>query len=355
MRVMLITPTLNLGGAEIMVENLANALNKLDQEVTVVSLYTCSSPITERLESNKTDVRYLEKKKGLDLSMISKLLRLMREIKPDVVHSHNNAMQYAIPAAIMAGVKKRTHTVHSIAEKELGGLAKKAAKVLYRFFNLIPIALSEAVADTVEQVYKIEKEKIPVIFNGMDLCKCKQKVEYCSKDTFNILHIGRFAKEKNHTMLIRAFSKFHSIYTDSTLTLLGDGDERKTIEQTIIECGVQDSVKLMGNQADVYGFLSKADIFVLPSLYEGIPLSMIEAMGTGLPIVASRVGGIPDMVIDGESAILIDVDEKALVDALVTLYENEELRKKIGENTQKAAVAFSSEEMARKYLEIYSK
>ena len=353
MKIMLITPTLNLGGAEIMVENLANALIKLEHEVVVVSLYNFKSPITDRLESNKVDVRYLSKKSGLDISMIWKLKKLFKEEKPDVVHSHNNAMQYAIPAACLAGVKKRCHTVHSVAQKELGGLAKKAAKIFYKRFGVIPVALSDAIADTITQEYKIRKDKIPVIFNGINLEKCKPKFEYKAHIPFNILHLGRFAKEKNHTMLIRAFKQFHSIHPDTVLTLVGDGNERQTIEQTIAECGICDNVRLMGKQADVYGFLGEADVFVLPSLYEGIPLSLIEAMGTGLPIVASKVGGIPDMVVDNESAVLIDVDENALVNALVNLYEDEGLRERLGQNSLNRSNDFSSSVMAERYIDIY--
>ena len=353
MKVLQITPTLCMGGAETMCENLTNALIKSGVDVTVVSLYSKKTPISERLEDQGVKIIYLGKRNGLDLSMVGKLKKVFKEEKSDVIHTHNNTMQYAIPAAILSGVKRRVHTVHSIAQKELGKFARKAASIFYRRHNLTPVALSETVKKTVQEVYQLPAEKIPVVFNGVDLNKCVVKTDYSSGDIFTIVHVGRFANEKNHIMLVKAFCAFHKQVKNSRLVLLGDGENRTKIENCIKENLLEDCVELAGIQPYVYGYLGAADIFTLPSHYEGIPLSLIEAMGTALPIVATRVGGIPDMVKDGESAILVDVDENQLCDGFLRLYYDEALRKYIGENALKASKKFSSQEMARKYIEIY--
>ena len=118
MKIVQIMPEFGLAGAETMCENLTYELIKLGHNVIVVSMYDYHSPITERLEKAGVDVRYLGKKPGLDFSMIGKIKKLLKKNKVDVIHTHRYCAQYAIPAAITAGVKLRVHTVHNIAEKE---------------------------------------------------------------------------------------------------------------------------------------------------------------------------------------------------------------------------------------------
>ena len=354
-KVVLVTPTLNMGGAEIMCENLANALASDGVNVIVVSLFGDKTVISHRLEEQKIKVVYLDKKSGLDLSMIGKLRRLFVKERPDAIHTHNNSILYAIPAAIFSGVKKRVHTVHSIATEELIKPTRVAAKIFYKFFGVIPVALSEAVQNTIIAEYNLPKKKIPIVFNGINLSKCIPKTDYSVKDKLKILHIGRFEKVKNHEMLVKAFKMFHDQYPNSILQLVGEGSERKNIECLVNELQLNDNVIFLGFQPNVYNYLHDADIFTLPSVYEGIPMTLIEAMGTGLPIVASNVGGIPDMLDNGVSAVLIEAKEENLFSAFVMLSNAEQKRIELGENAKRSSQAFSSVKMAIKYKEIYEK
>lgn len=352
MKIVQIMPEFGLAGAEIMCENLTYELIKLGHNVIVVSMYDYHSAITERLEKAGIDVRYLGKKSGLDLSMIKKIKKIIKESKADVVHTHRYCAQYAVPASIMAGVKRRVHTVHNIASEENSILARKLNKFFFKFHKLTLVALSENVRDSIVEEYKIEKSKIPVVFNGIDLSKCKVKKNYSINGNFKIVHVGRFQEVKNHVGLINAFEKFHSKYEKTELHLIGDGERRKQIEQMVSERGLSTSVKFYGLQSNVHLYLSDMDIFTLPSLYEGIPMSIIEAMGTGLPIVATAVGGVTDML-DENSALLVPVDAVAIAEAFEKYYLNYELRKLNGKNVLKTAKRFSSEEMAKKYELLY--
>ena len=355
MKVLQIIPTFGMGGAEIMCENLINELRKSDLEIIAISLYDKRTPITKRLEENGVDIRYLGKRKGLDLSMVFKLKKIFSKEKPDIVHSHLNAMQYVVPAASMSGVKKRVHTVHSLASKELEKPAKIAAKLFYKRFNVVPVALSETIRESVVDLYKLPLDRVPVVFNGTDMSKCILKSDYSAGEIFTIVHIGRFASEKNHAMLLRSFKAFHKKYPMTKLQLIGDGEKRAEIEAYVTDNDLTDCIELLGIQSSVHGFLNGADVFTLPSVYEGIPLTLTEAMGTGLPIVATRVGGIPDMLVDEESALLIGVDESELVNAFERLYLDGDLRKRIGINAKLGSVAFSAKEMAKKYMDVYNR
>ena len=136
---------------------------------------------------------------------------------------------------------------------------------------------------------------------------------------------------------------------------MGDGDLRADMEALAREKGIDDTVEFCGMQSNVYPYLHEADIFTLPSIYEGNPMTIIEAMGTGLPIAASRVGGIPDMIFDGESGLLVEPEPQSIRDGLARLVEDGALRQRLGENAKAQSQQFSAEQMARDYIACYSK
>lgn len=353
MKVIQVMPEFALAGAEIMCENLVYGLQQQGVEVIIVSFYDYHSAITDRLEKNGIRIIYLNKKPGFDFSLYKKLYMLFKTEKPDIIHTHRYVTRYAIPSAICAKVKRKVHTIHTIAEKECGKAFRKLNKIFFKRANVIPVALSGVIQETIAQEYKIDKDKIPVIFNGVDLSKCKPKKNYTINKKIRILHIGRFCEVKNHKGLVQAFEIFHRKYPNSILQLIGDGELREEIQALVNEVGLSENVEFLGLQDKVYEYLCEADIFTLPSLYEGIPMTIIEAMATGLPIVATNVGGIPDMLVDGESALLTETDSKKIADAFLALANDECLREKLGTKGKTESVKFSSEVMARKYLRIY--
>lgn len=354
MKIAQIMPEFGLAGAETMCENLTYELRKLGHEVVVISMYDYHSAITDRLENTGVCVRYLDKKSGIDFSMIPKMKKIFKKVNADVVHTHRYCAQYAIPAAIMAGVKNRVHTVHNIAEKENGKLARKLNKFFFKHCNLKPVALSELIRDSIENEYKIKGDNIPVIFNGINLSKCIPKDNYEINGNFKILHIGRFSEQKNHKGLLEAFHLFHKKHSDTELWLIGDGEKRTEAEEYVQQNGLAENVKFLGLQSDVYQYLHNADMFTLPSNYEGIPMTLIEAMGTGLPIVATAVGGVPDMLTNNESALLVDNTPEAIANAFEQYLLNVDLRRIHGQRAKECSVVFSAKTMAGEYLKTYN-
>lgn len=353
MKVIQIMPEFGLAGAEIMCENLVYELIRLGHDVTVISMYNYHSPITERLEGAGVDIRYLDKKPGIDISMIPKMKRLFGEIRADVIHTHRFCAQYAMPAAILAGVRRRVHTVHNVAEKENIKFARMLNKVFFKHFGLVPVALSELIRTSVVDEYGIERESVPVIYNGIDLSRCIPKDNYSLNGSFKILHVGRFSEQKNHIGLLNAFAVFHAKHPNSELWLIGEGEKKADAETFIKENDLAEAVKLLGLQSDVYGYLNKADMFVLPSNYEGVPITLIEAMGTALPIVATAVGGVPDMLTDRENAFVVENDTDKIADAIEQYYTNEEMRELYGKRAKERAELFSAAVMGERYVDIY--
>lgn len=351
LKIIQVIPYFGMGGAETMCENLVYELKKLGHEVIVVSLYKKETVITERLKAASTNVRFLDKKSGFDFSMFGKLRELFRLEKPDVIHTHLYVTKYVFPVAAKLKIRV-VHTIHSVADHEAKNISKLLNKHYYKRLKAIPVALSESVRETIVKAYNLPPERIPVIYNGIDLGRCLPKTDYSVDGKFKILHVGSFLPVKNHKGLIGAFEIFHRKFPESELYLVGDGEERAETERLAGEKNLSECVFFKGIQPNVFGLLHDADVFTLVSLKEGIPMSVAEAMGTGLPIVATAVGGIPDML-DENSAQLVEVNETAIAEAFGRYYSDCALREKHGKNALGRSVVFSAKTMAENYCEIY--
>lgn len=353
MKIVQVMPDFGLAGAETMVENLSCGLAAEGCDVLVISFFDLHTAITERIENRGIKIKYLGKKRGFDPSIISKMRKIIKAYQPDVIHTHRYVLPYAFLAS-MGFKAKRVHTVHNVAQKEQTKVGKIINRVLFRYFNVVPVALSKEIQRTIQEVYGLPDNRIPVVFNGIDLSRCIVKESYARKDTFTVLHIGRFMDVKNHELLLRSFARFKGQHSDARLQLLGDGELKENMMQLAGQLNITDAVEFAGLQSNVYPWLHNADVFILPSKFEGMPMTLIEAMGTGLPIIASNVGGIPDMLSSQKEALLIEPKEEKIIEALEMVYSDAKKREYWGRNALQRSSLFSSQAMARKYLQLYS-
>ena len=331
MKVMQVIPMFGVAGAEVMCKTLALELKRNNIEVVVVSLYSYFSNLTNEIDSAGIKIYYLDKKRGIDYKVIKRLEKIIEIERPDIIH-----------------------TVHNIAKKEAGYVDRVLYKNFFKKRNVIPVALSKNIQQSIHKEYKLSLVQIPIIFNGIDLTKCIEKTNYSIKEKFCIVHIGRFMYQKNHEGLINAFAEFHKNRPDSELILVGDGELKEEIIELAKKKKIYESVKFEGIKDNVYPILSQSDVFVLPSLYEGMPMTLIEAMATGTPIIATRVGGVGDMLNEND-ALLIQCNVREIVKALSKLINDCELRKKLGENAKKESKIFSSNNMMKQYLRLYKR
>lgn len=353
MKIVQVMPDFGLAGAETMVENLSCGLAAEGCDVLVISFFDLHTAITERIENRGIKIKYLGKKRGFDPSIISKMRKIIKAYQPDVIHTHRYVLPYAFLAS-MGFKAKRVHTVHNVAQKEQTKVGKNINRVLFRYFNVVPVALSKEIQRTIQEVYGLPDNRIPVVFNGIDLSRCIVKESYARKDTFTVLHIGRFMDVKNHELLLRSFARFKGQHSDARLQLLGDGELKENMMQLAGQLNITDAVEFAGLQSNVYPWLHNADVFILPSKFEGMPMTLIEAMGTGLPIIASNVGGIPDMLSSQKEALLIEPKEEKIIEALEMVYSDAKKREYWGRNALQRSSLFSSQAIARKYLQLYS-
>ena len=352
MKIIQIMPEFGLAGAEIMAENLSYGLSNLGHEVVIVSFYNMETEITKRLLMHGFKLIYLDKVQGFDKSIITKLRKIFSEEKPAVVHTHRYVLPYVFAASIGMPIKI-IHTVHNIATKEVGSKQQILQKIIFHSKKVTPVAISPIVKKSILERYDLREDQVPMIFNGIDLERCIPKAEYNLHEGGTILHIGRFTTQKNHNRLIDAYEKVHHQFPQIRLKLIGSGELLDDIKKSIVDKGLESSVEFLGLQGNVYPFMNAADIFCLSSDYEGMPITLIEAMGTGLPIVSTNVGGIPDMIENGVSGQLVGLSDEELSTALVNYLKSKTLREKHGIAAKQKSTIFSQEDMTMNYLGVY--
>ncbi|MCQ9210476.1 glycosyltransferase [Granulicatella seriolae] len=350
-----VIPTLGIGGAEIVVENLVRELKNKQYNVLVVTFFSNETFISERIKNLGIPIIYLDKKLGFDISIMRKLFDIFSKYKPKVVHSHLSATLYCLPIEVLLGIKSRIHTTHNLAEKDAGIFSKILYRIFFKLFKLIPVAISEKVKSSISKVYHVDSSHIPLIYNGVLLADFNRKSNYEITKNIEIVHVGRLSEPKNHVTMIKAVQILKTKYPNLTLKLIGQGEKQEELSELVETLGLEKNIIFVGAVDDVRNFLLEADIFILPSLWEGMPISLIEAMATGLPIIASDVGGIGEMISHEESGLLIEPDTDALVDSINSLIESQWLRECLGNNAYIKSLDFTSDIMAEKYIELYRK
>lgn len=355
MTILQFMPEFGLAGAETMCENLTYELVNKGHKVIVVSLYDYHSPITDRIEKHNITLIYLGKKSGPDLSIIKKIRAVIKQYKPEIIHTHLYILKYVALASVGLGQIGIVHTVHNIAEKENGPIDRAINKFLFNIGKAVPVALSELVEKTIEHVYGLPKAKIPVIFNGVPLPTEIPDRDLSYNETIKIINVGRYTEVKNQMSLIKAVINLHKKDNRIQLDIYGDGPLKASLNSLIRENHAEGYIHENGLTDNVKEKLQTADIFVLPSVYEGIPMTIIEAMGAKMPIIATNVGGIPDMITDGIDGLICETDSESIASSIDTIIKDKKLRRDISENALLKAEVFSSAKMAEKYEHLYNR
>jgi len=300
------------------------------------------------------------------------LWSLIRKYKPHIVHTHTSkAGVLGRLAAWLARVPLIVHKPHGhvfyghfgpglsrfflFIERLLGGITDQV------------IALTPTEARDYHTLRVLRIDKISIIHSGIDLHRFRKVAKQSSRkkkelsippDTLVIGYVGWLIPIKGVTYLINAMTRVVEQHPESILVLVGKGDDKGEeeikLKEQVKRAGLVDKVLFLGWRPDVEEIMGCFDIFVLPSLNEGMGRVLVEAMAAGLPIVASRVGGIPDLVKDGHNGLLVPpADAIALEKAISSLIEDKEKRKKMGQVGTKMCREYSSEAMVEQVDDLY--
>lgn len=350
--VLQVMPDYGLAGAERMSENLSLELNKRGVCVACVSMFDRRTAITDELETAGVHVIYLGKKPGLDLSMVFKFRCLFKRLKPRIIHTHRYCMQYVLPASKGMGLKL-IHTVHNVAEKEVPARIQFMQRRAFKTQAATPVAINETVRCSIGRLYGLSEDDIPLVYNGVPNYEPSPVATIPGNPAaFTFLTIGRAEAQKNQMALIRAFVRFHDRYSATKLLIIGDGHLSADIAFEIKSANADSFIFQLGALPNARDYCYAVDAFVLPSLYEGMPMTLVEAMQAGLPVLASRRGGSVDMVSDGVTGYFCEPDQESIARALVRVFEDPR-RSEIALAGKRYSDAFTASAMADGYEEVY--
>jgi len=304
----------------------------------------------------------LKKSKGQDYSLYLKLYKLFRQLSPDILHTYNlSTLEYQVIAAF-AGIKKRIHAEHGRDINDPEGINKKY-NFLRRLVNPFLhhwVVVSKDLKNWLINIVKLPPQKIQLIYNGVDtehfkkLTKTKKK--YQNKSVIGT--IGRFDPIKNQKILIPVFKEIQSKQPELARTLMfiivGDGNEYENLKKSIEDENLQQFFYLPGMLYNIVEILADFDIFILPSIAEGLPMTLLEAMSMGLPSVCTKVGGVPE-VLTKETGILVEPESRnEIVTALLKLLNDKQLSNQLGVNARQEVIKkLSIQTMVDQYIKLY--
>lgn len=355
--------SLNVGGAEMLAARLARRLQGRFHFV-----FACLDELGTlgaELRQEGFAVEVVGRKSGFDLGCVRRLARFVHQQRADVVHAHQYTPFFYCrsPGSLL----KRPPVLFNEHGRFHPDLPNRKRMIFNRLF-LRRIDRVVAVGNAVKQAL-VDNEGIPaaridVIYNGVRLDDFAGDTGHRSRirrelglaaDAPVAIQVARLDYLKDHSTALRAAERIAKLQPSFRLLLAGEGPERGRIEAEIAQRNLQQHVTLLGLRTDVKQLLAAADVFLLTSISEGIPVTLIEAMGARLPIVSTAVGGVTEVVEHGKTGLLADAgDDAALCDAIVSLLQNDSLRQSLSrEGLARARQVFSEEEMHGRYAQYY--
>jgi sugar transferase (PEP-CTERM/EpsH1 system associated) len=361
-KILHVISSFNIGGLENGIVNLING-----SDTNIFTHHICCIKSTGRASgrlNKKIRIFEMQKKEGNDITIIFKIVKLIKMLRPDIVHTRNWGSIDGIYSARIAGTPVIIHGEHGwniddpIGKNYRRRMARRIISPMVTSF----IVVSEDMKNWLINSIGIKRSKVKKIINGVDTAKFRPVTENALDLNFKLKRgeitigtVGRLDPIKNHDLLIKAFDKINSKYK-MKLVIVGKGPERKHLENLKNKLSCRDRIVFMGERSNINEILRNWDIFVLPSKNEGMSNTILEAMATGLPIIASKVGGNPELVSDGMTGLLISNGNiEDLRRAVVYYLDHPDKIKTHGERARiKTESRFSLKKMVEEYRNLYT-
>lgn len=284
------------------------------------------------------------------------IVRTIRKVSPDIVHAQS--LGTGVPALLSKKILKIPYTVWGQGSDVYlpEWFTKLTSKSIIKNSDSA-IALTENMKRAMQAIYDHD---IAIVPNGIDLKEYTSElpVQNVEGSRKRILFVGRLHPVKGAHYLLGAMSTVHRELPEAKLVLVGDGEEREHLETLTDNLGIRECVEFAGRvpHERVQDYMNQAEVFVISSLSEGFPVTILEAMACGLPVVATRVGGVPDIIEDGANGCLIDTkDQEQIAEAVLKLLQDEQLWKEMSDNNRKEVEKYRWNTVAATLEGIYQK
>ncbi len=359
MKVLQVTTHMEIGGIPSYVISLARALKSRGHDCAIASSGGALEPELKKyaISHIPIDIRTKSELSPKVVRSIFQVRKIVKDGKADIIHAHTRVSQVvAFFVSRMTGIPYVT-TCH--------GFFKKRARKIFDTWGSKVIAISNPVSTQLEGYLGVDEARIELVHNGVDADKfSKDRSEEEITAIKRALGIGpapvvgtigRLSDVKGQNLLIEALAGLIKNGARVNGLIVGSGPEEMPLKNMARSLGVENAIHFFGADPDTHKFLSVMDIFVFPSVMEGLGLSLLEAMASARPCIASRVGGIPDLIEDGKTGMLFDAgDAKALGGQVVRLLNDDKLRKELGRAARGLVVKkFSLDMMAGEIERVY--
>jgi glycosyltransferase involved in cell wall biosynthesis len=348
-------------GKEAVIINLCAALEKLGCATEVGAFLNAKAPnheVMTRAHDRGLKARMFECGGRVDLKTVKTIREHILAEQIDLVHSHDyKADLYSYLAARWAGrpVFATCHLWFSttLQDKVYGGLDR----MVLRHFDGV-IGVSPPIVGTLRKAWVAER-KVAVIANGIDLAPLLKLEDTGPRPFGNELTIGivgRLVRQKGHPYFFAAARGILKKFPQARLVVIGEGPDRKALEALAQELGIADSVQFAGYRDDMQNVYPGLDLMVMPSLDEGLPMTLLEAMAAKRAVIASAVGAVPEVIENGKNGLLVKAgDAEGLEQAMLRLLHDRALRQQLAESARQSVSRFSAERMARNYMDFYQR
>lgn len=357
---------LTIGGLENGVVNLINTMSRHRYRHAIVCLED-STDFSDRIEPDDVEVREMHKSRSSAVRLYGRLFSALSELRPSIVHTRNLGALDAIPPALFARIPHRVHGEHGWHSDDLGGENKRHRRLRQLYKPMISqyVTVSAHLAAYLRDAIGVRASKIVQIYNGVDQHRFRPgkavvpRAGFADGEHVVIGTVGQLRPEKNQRLLIDAFAKLARrqprLADRLRLVIVGDGPGSEALQRQAEATGLGDQIWLAGARHDVPDLLRSFDVFVLPSKTEGISNTILEAMSSGLPVVATDVGGNGELIVDGQTGLLVPADDsEAMAGALERYLTEPVLRTAHGEASRARVLErFSLDAMVGAYTELY--
>lgn len=373
MKILHIIDSGGLYGAEIMLLNLVQEQIKIGLEPTICSIGgkgIVEKPLESEATKRGVRVEKFRMSPGPNLIGVFKILKYAKKEQFDILHSHG------YKGNILFGFIPKSYRRIPLITTLHGWTSTKALTKmkLYEWLDAKSLKHIDAVVAVNRVMFMHHMFKnnghtnLFVVNNGIPAlnfttgkmehqknCDLNREIiEFC-QDSFIIGSIGRLSKEKGFNNLVESVYELNKIGLKAKLIIIGEGYERDNLEKLIMKLGMKDNVLMPGYENEAWQYLPLFDVFALPSLTEGFPITILEAMQSGVPIVATRVGGVPEILDEGAAGVLVKPgDVKVLTQEILSLLKNPTCRTNIAKKAKEIAFTrYSDKNMALEYQKIY--
>lgn len=360
---------LDYGGLENGVVNLINGLPSKKYLHKIISLKSATE-FKKRITAKNVEIYELGKRDGKDLSSYVKAWKLLRTLRPDIVHTRNLPTVDFLFVAYLSGVRRLVHGEHGLDMAEATKTVWRYT-MLRRMVRILPVryvVVSKDLERWLNFEIRVPRRRISTIYNGVDTDKFRrqaQKVTNSNSQNIDrphivIGHVGRLSPVKNQLLLIKAIrwliQKDPNLRDYLRLHIIGDGPQRSACESLVSHYNLWDVCYMPGVVADIENAYQEFDVFVLPSIREGISNTLLEAMACGIPVVATNVGGTSEVVEHGQTGMLVESHNiEEMGNAIMNYIKNDDVREVHGRNARAVVSSkFSLKRMIREYDELYS-